>query len=193
MGDTDIDTIRLHACVVRWQQGDREAADELLRSVGRRLELIARKMLRRFPNVRGWIDTNDLTQGALMRLLTTLQKLQPTSPRHFFNLAAVHVRRELLDLARRTAGKEFAPLEAVDLDETPTTGPPDDLDLWCRFHEAAENLPTEERELVGLVFYHGWTHAQAAELFGVDVRTIRRWWQSACLRLTDMVGGELPG
>src|SRR5262245_34326857 len=162
MGETDIDTVRLHACVVRWQAGDREAADELLRSVGRRLELIARKMLRGFPNVRGWVDTNDLVQGTLLRLLATLQKLQPTSPRHFFNLAAVHVRRELVDLARHFAGKEFTPLDAVDPDETPTTGPPEDLDLWYRFHEAVENLPTEEHELVGLVFYHGWTHAQAA-------------------------------
>jgi DNA-directed RNA polymerase specialized sigma24 family protein len=42
------------------------------------------------------------------------------------------------------------------------------------------------------VFYHGWTQAQIAELFEVDERTIRRRWQSACLRLNELVGGDLP-
>ena len=46
--------------------------------------------------------------------------------------------------------------------------------------------------MVGLVFYHGWTQAQIAELFQVDERTIRRRWQSACLRLHQLVGENLP-
>jgi RNA polymerase sigma factor (sigma-70 family) len=37
----------------------------------------------------------------------------------------------------------------------------------------------QEREVVGLIFYHGWTQAQTAELFGVDERTVRRRWRSA--------------
>ena len=44
-------------------------------------------------------------------------------------------------------------------------------------------MPRREREVVGLVFYHGWTQAQVAELFRVDVRTIRRWWESALVKL----------
>jgi RNA polymerase sigma factor (sigma-70 family) len=55
-----------------------------------------------------------------------------------------------------------------------------------------EQLPAEEREVVGLTFYHGWTQAQIAELFGVDERTIRRRWRAACLRLQDLVGADLP-
>ena len=38
----------------------------------------------------------------------------------------------------------------------------------------------------------GWTQVQIAELFQVDERTIRRRWQSACLRLHQLVKGELP-
>ena len=34
---------------------------------------------------------------------------------------------------------------------------PEDLDLWCRFHEAVEGLPVPEREVVSLTFYHGST------------------------------------
>jgi RNA polymerase sigma-70 factor (ECF subfamily) len=66
------------------------------------------------------------------------------------------------------------------------------LERWTAFHEAVERLPAEEREVVGLVFYHGWAKVQIAELFGVDERTVRRWWRSACVRLNEALGGELP-
>jgi RNA polymerase sigma factor (sigma-70 family) len=55
-----------------------------------------------------------------------------------------------------------------------------------------EHLPEDEREVVGLIFYHGWTQAEAAELLGVDARTVRRRWRSACLRLSEELGGHLP-
>lgn len=71
-------------------------------------------------------------------------------------------------------------------------GTPDDLDLWCRFHEAVEQLPPEEREVMGLAFYHGWTQVQIAELFQVDERTVRRRWQAACLKLSKLLGDTLP-
>ena len=67
-----------------------------------------------------------------------------------------------------------------------------DLDVWCRFHEAVEQLAAEEREVMGLVFYHGWTQPQIAELFQVDERTIRRRWRSACLQLHGLIGAEVP-
>ena len=40
---------------------------------------------------------------------------------------------------------------------------------------------------MGLVFYHGWTQAQIAAFFQTSERTIRRRWQSACLKLDQMV------
>jgi RNA polymerase sigma factor (sigma-70 family) len=53
-------------------------------------------------------------------------------------------------------------------------------------------LPAEEREVMGLVFYHGLTQKQIAELFQVDERTIRRRWRAACLQLQRLLGGQLP-
>jgi RNA polymerase sigma-70 factor (ECF subfamily) len=196
------DTLHLHQCVQRWQAGDAEAADALLRAVGQRLERITRKMLRGFPAVHACTETADVLQGSLLRLLNTLRRVEPESTRHFFNLAAVHIRRELLDLARRFRRAEFARLPAADatsdssaegLDQTlQAPQEDDDLDLWCRFHEAVEQLPAEEREVMGLAFYQGWTQAQIADLFHVNERTIRRRWQSACVRLHELVGGDLP-
>jgi RNA polymerase sigma factor (sigma-70 family) len=54
-------------------------------------------------------------------------------------------------------------------------------------------LPAEEREVMGLAFYHGWTQAQIAAIFHVSERTVARRWHSACLQLQTMLGGKLPG
>jgi RNA polymerase sigma-70 factor (ECF subfamily) len=131
------------------------------------------------------------------RLLNTLQKLQPPTTRDFFNLAAAHVRRELLDLARRHSGRNRpGSVPLIDDSElgpaAPDLLPADELELWTRFHEAVERLPTIEREVFSLAFYHGWTQVQIAELFDVDERTVRRRWQTACHQLTRLVGGNLP-
>jgi len=198
MPSQSFDTQQLHQCVQQWQGGSAEAADALVRAIGERLERISRRMLRRYPAVRSWADTADLLQGSLLRLLTSLRRMQPESTRHFFNLAAVHVRRELLDLGRRfnknparvtagdCAGAVVGPGPAV------ASGEDDDLELWCRFHEAVDRLPDAEREVMGLAFYDGWTQAQIAEVLEVDERTVRRRWQSACLRLQESLGDRLP-
>ena len=60
-------------------------------------------------------------------------------------------------------------------------------------YDAVERLPVEEREVFMLAFYHGWTQAQIAELFGVDERTVRRRWRAAGEKLHAALGGELPG
>ena len=35
--------------------------------------------------------------------------------------------------------------------------------------------------------YHGWQQQEVAELFAVHPRTIRRWWQSALVRLQPIL------
>jgi RNA polymerase sigma-70 factor (ECF subfamily) len=187
----------------RIRAGDAAAREELLRATGRRLERLARKMLRRFPNVRRWADTGDVLQNALLRLLRALQDVQPDSTRSFFNLAAVQIRRELLDLLRHFYGPQGVGANHASLPTGPQ-GPDlraglvdeaaaaEDLERWAAFHEGVEGLPAEEREVVGLAFYHGWTQVQIAELLQVDARTVRRRWRAACLRLHKALAGELP-
>ncbi len=197
--DSSFDTVQLHSFLDHFRAGDAEATDAFLRQVCGRLERLARKMLRDFPNVRRWADTGDLLQGALMRLLHTLRATQPESTRHFANLAALHIRRELLDLARhyrnrldRPSGAACASGEGAAELLDPNSGRADDLDLWSAFHEQVERLPVEEREVVGLTFYHGCTQAQIAELLGVDERTVRRRWRAAVVTLVEALGGRLP-
>jgi RNA polymerase sigma factor (sigma-70 family) len=199
MPEPAFDSVNLQDYIRRWQAGDRSAANDLLRATGARLEKLARRMTRSFPNVRGQADTGDVLQNSLIRLLRTLRTLRPATTRDFFNLAAVHIRRELLDLARRCKGKAWLPLEVPDDSDRPAPQPEpevtttEDFELWVRFHEAVDELPVEEREVVGLVFYHGWTQVRIAALFNVDERTIRRRWSSACEKLRELVGTDVIG
>jgi RNA polymerase sigma-70 factor (ECF subfamily) len=193
-------TTQLHHYLDGIRAGDRQVGEALAQAVLGRLERLARCMLRDFPKVRRATDTDDVMQGAMVRLLRALHAIRPANTREFASLMATHIRRELLDLARRfrrrpdaAAGgrseEEGDPLAQVP---SPEVGGTEELELWSLFHEHVELLPAEEREVVGLTFYHGWSQAQIAELFGVDERTVRRRWRSACRRLSEAMGGRLP-
>jgi RNA polymerase sigma-70 factor (ECF subfamily) len=203
MAADSLKSVQLQLWFERMQAGDGSARDELLRVTQDRLEQLARRMLRKFPNVRRWADSGDVFQGAVMRLLRSLEAVRPVSVRDFFNLAAVHIRRELLDLARHYGGPLGIGANHASVGPGDSGGPaapeaqdrsPDvaELERWAALHVAVEGLPTEEREVFGLTFYHGWTQAQIAELFAVDERTVRRRWKAACLTLHHTLGGELP-
>ena len=194
MVDPAAQTTQMVQWLDRMRAGDASARDELIRGFQGRLELLARKMVGRDRRVGRWVDAEDVLQNALLRLLRALETVQPDSTRAFFGLAAEQMRRELLDLARHYYGPEGEGANHDSVgprpdDSRPGLDPPapdanaNDLERWTRFHEEVERLPVREREVVGLVFYHGWTQAQVAELFQVDVRTVRRWWESALVRL----------
>jgi RNA polymerase sigma-70 factor (ECF subfamily) len=184
-------TSHLWGLVDRMRAGDQAAADELFRHLGERLERLARRMLRGFPAVRRWEQTPDVVQKASLRLLQALRTVRPDSTRAFFALAGKHMRYELMDLKQHyraanamhttdgVAGSCGTPAhEAVD----PAPGP-DELDEWCAFHRQIETLPEEERAVVDLHFYQGLSKAEAAELLGVQVRTVQRLWNAALRRL----------
>jgi RNA polymerase sigma factor (sigma-70 family) len=207
MAGTSVHTTQLHHWLGRIRAGDRSAREELLRAIGQRLERLARHMLRRFPGVARWEQTGDVLQNALLRLLRSLEEVQPASVRDFVALAAVQMRRELLDLARHYQGpRGLGTHHSSRLNQPPgqdtsaqalePADPGDgteDLERWEAFHEAVGDLPAEEREVVSLVFYHGWKQADIAQLLHVDVRTVRRRWHTAVFKLQQALQGELPG
>jgi RNA polymerase sigma-70 factor (ECF subfamily) len=148
-------------------------------------------MLQGFPAVRVREETEDITQKAVIKLLRALQEVRPESTRKFFALASVQIRRVLLDLKKHyegvivsyhadgVAGSSGTPAHEP-VDPAPSL---DELEAWCAFHRQIEGLPEEEREAVDLHFYQGLTKADAAELLGVDVRTVQRRWNAALHRL----------
>ena len=195
MDDNTLNTTRLKALVARIAAGDKAARDELLRAVAGRLEVLARKMLWRFPNVRRFAETDDVHNGALVRLVRALENhVRPDSMRSFYGLAAEQIRRELIDLARHFHGPRAQTLSLAVLQQgnhefaaqgtwQPQAPENEHFERWCAFHEAVGQLPAEQREVVGLTFYHGWSQEEVAEVLQVTPRTVRRWWTAAMVTL----------
>jgi RNA polymerase sigma-70 factor (ECF subfamily) len=203
MGKSSTGSVQLQTWLERLQRGDPAALDGLIRHAGARLERLTHHMLQDYPGVRRWAQTDDVLQSALVRLLRALRAVQPVAPRDFFALATEQIRRELLDLARHFYGPNgpganhasqpeadsaFDPLH----EQADPSLEPDRLAVWCEVHEQIHNLPDEEREVVGLLFYQGLPQAEAAALLGVTVRTVQRRWQSALLRLHQVLQGHGP-
>src|SRR4051812_5055816 len=61
-----LDTQQLQAWLARLRAGDATARDELLRCVSARLTALARRMMRSFPTVRHWEQTDDVLQNAVV-------------------------------------------------------------------------------------------------------------------------------
>jgi RNA polymerase sigma factor (sigma-70 family) len=204
VADPSFQTTQLQGCLERMRAGDPTARDELLRHAYERLRRLTRKMLKGYPGVKRWAQTDDVLQNALLRLLRALQEVSPASVRDFFALMTEEIRRELLDLARHYYGAQgLGTKHATNAGRDNSDGPrydqpdlsngPDGLAAWCEFHEQVKALPDEEREVVGLLFYQELTQAEAAVVLRVSVRTIQRRWQSALLKLHQVLRGQWPG
>jgi RNA polymerase sigma-70 factor (ECF subfamily) len=201
-------TAVINRLIERLGRGDAAARDELLKRAWGRLDRLTRKMLGGFPTVRRFEETGDILNASAVRLHNALKDVVPDSALHFFRLAAVQIRRELIDLARRYRAR---PPVVGRSPTTPSTGeadhggvtctdPPDGttrdpsrLDRWTQFHEAVERLPEKPREAVDLLWYQELTQVEAADLLGVSVKTIKNRWMEARLLICDELGGEMPG
>jgi RNA polymerase sigma-70 factor (ECF subfamily) len=205
MDDDRGETTVIGELLDRLRAGDASAREGLLQAACARLGRLARRMLRDFPGVARWEGTDDVLQNATLRLYRALKDATPESPRSFFNLAAVLVRRELIDLARHHYGPHGmgANHESVGPTrdgsrpgyegQTPETDDPGRLIDWAEFHGQVEALPDEQREVFNLVWYQGLTQADAAALLGVTERVVKWRWRAARLSLHKVMKGELPG
>jgi RNA polymerase sigma-70 factor (ECF subfamily) len=200
-------SVRIQNCLDRLRAGDVAARDELLAHACDCLQRLTRKMLNDYRSVRRWEETGDVFQNAMIRLCKSLTSVMPPTVHDFYRLAALQVRRELIDLARHHYGPEgggahhltHAPRnesgeEAVMLHEQAADARPGPQDLaqWTEFHQAVDRLPNEEREVFDLIWYQGLSQDEAAELLGVNVRTLKRRWREARVLLHQALGGEPP-
>ena len=197
MGDTEgtLNTHDLVFWVTELRAGRPNAAEPTFKKIAAKVEAFARTSFARFPRVGRFVELDDVIQNSLIRLLAAFRDVRPNSRRHFYALANELIRRELLDLAKhfygpQGAGTNLAGVGVGEGDGEVAPAAPDaaDLDRLAAFHAAVERLPAEEREAVGLTYYHGWTQTQVADLFGVSVRTVQRWLDSAADSLREMVG-----
>jgi len=184
------------------KNGDSTAHEALLNHACDRLLRLTRKMFHGYPKLRRWEQTDDVFQNAMVRLHRALAKVEVESVRHFFNLAALQVRRELADLADhhlRSGAKHHTDGQPADEEggmlhsQPDNTDEPDDLLGWSQFHAQVSKLPPDELEVFNHVFYHGLTQGEAAEVLGISFRTLKRRWQSAKLKLHEELKRDRDG
>lgn len=176
--------------------GNPAAKEALLNHACDRLLRLTRKMFHGRPGLRRWMQTDDVFQGSLVRLHRALSQTDVRDVRHFFNLATVQIRRELLDLSRKHFGPhgigrnhhtDFQPSDETGGSIHHLSDEPDNLEAWEEFHQSVEALPENEREVFGLLYYEGLEQTEAAKVLGVSERTVRNRWTRAKL----LLAGEL--
>jgi len=171
------DVTRILAAV---QQGDAQAADQLLPLVYQELRrLAAFKMAGEVPGQT--LQPTALVHEAWLRL-TTGDDRQWNDRTHFFNAAAEAMRRILVDNARRKrAARHGGQLAREDIAEVELPFPLPDEQVLA-LDEALDRLnafDARAAELIKLCFFIGLTQEQAAKELGLSLRSTERLWAFA--------------
>lgn len=193
----------------RWRSGDPQAKDELISHSCQRLVRLTRTIMNDFPPVRRWEETDDVFQAAIMRLIRALDAVQPPSVRDFFRLAALQIRRQLIDLSRHyfgacgsgrrhesaLDGQPHGNGEEMIADEVQedTTLDPARLAVWTQFHDHVDELAHDLREMFDLVWYQGLPLVEVARVLEISERTAQRRWQLVRIELSRMMQDQMPG
>ncbi len=199
-------TILIEHCLLRLGGEDSHARSELLTYARRRLELLAKRMFRRCPQLYSRVQSDDLLQEAMIRLWQSVEAVGPTTVAGFMGLAALQMRRALCDLARSHFGRNplhttsEERLSSVHLEirgrdhavmEDPRNGP-EELACWSELHSAVDRLPEPDRTAFDLLFYHELPQSEVAALMQVSVRQVQRYWTSSRIKLGRMMGDTWP-
>lgn len=194
----------LQECLDRLAGGDLTARDRILEICSDRLRTLAHRMLGRFPGVRRFDDTDDVFQGAALRLHRALGQmaLDRQSPRSVMALAATQIHRELIDLARRNAGPtSYAANHGTNVAHGGESrrffvdgaeAADDPLDRWELFHAAVDRLDPRHKETFHLVWYLGADQKTIARLLGCSERTVKTYWREARDAVKAALDGESP-
>jgi RNA polymerase sigma factor (sigma-70 family) len=205
MDNNEVQKTRISPALERLAAGDAAAREEVIAGAAERMQEIAHRMLRTFPTVGRWEQTDDVVQNALFRLDRALRQTIPANSGGLDGLAATQVRWELLDMAKKYRGPEsFAANHETNYqrrdgelhcqvdDVAQNVDPADNLERWTRLHTMAGPLPEEESRVFHLCWYLGLKQDEIARELGCSVRTVKRLWESAKKRLAAAMPGERP-
>ena len=160
-----------------WSRGDGEALDRLVPLVYSKLRQLAANYLRRERSGH-LLETGALVNEAFLRLLRQ-GRVSWKNRSHFFAIAALMMRRVLIEHARRrqVAGRApHLPLDAAA--EVATAEAPAVPALAETLRRLGANHP-QARKIVELRFFGGLNESEIAEALGISVPTVKRRWRFA--------------
>ena len=170
------------------EQGDRQAADELLPLVYDELRrLAARELAHESPGHS--LQATALVHEAYLRIVGTAPGRQWDSQGHFFAAAARAMRHILVEAARRKARiKRGGGLQRTDLIDVAAPDPDENL---LALDEALDRLKIEDEvaaKVVELRQFAGLGHEDIAAALGITVYLARQKWTYARAWLGDVLG-----
>jgi RNA polymerase sigma factor (TIGR02999 family) len=113
---------------------------------------------------------------------------------HFFRVAALEMRRILVESARRKSSlKRGQNMQRIDINdiELAETEPDDRILLIDEMLQRLEVEDPFRARIVTLKFFGGLTDSEIAEMEGVGVRTVGRSWAGARAYLFEMMQKEI--
>ena len=149
MIDESVSADRIRLWIDRLAEGDDQACTDLINHTASAWRPSPGDMFKDFGRLGRWEQTEDICQNASMRLWNALKSTRPRTPAEFHRLAALQIRRELIDQVRRHFGPEgiganhasnfpvdpraATPPEPYDAPQS--TYDPVKLSCWAEFHK----------------------------------------------------------
>lgn len=167
----------------RWRGGDEQAFDELLSQVYDELRRLARAQLARRPSAS--LQPTGLVAEAYFKLAGSDQ-VDWQNRAHFFSVAALAMRRLLIDRYRRyQADRRGAGQAAVTIQDELLGAQrrPIELDRLEDALTELESLDPRQAKIVTLKFYGGLKVEEVAAVLDISPRTVKREWAVAKLWL----------
>ena len=165
-----------------WSQGDSSARDRVARLMYPHLRRLAAGRLQGEGSPS--LNPSDVVNEAFVRLLG--QQTQWSNKAHFCAVAAMMIRRVLVDRARaRRAGKRGGGDVRVSLtsrDAVPQRANVDIIALDEALDELAK-MDKRQAQLVELRYFGGLSLEEVGRTLGISLSTVKREWSSARLWL----------
>lgn len=182
------DTHTITALLARWRSGEPDAGNELVSLVYEELHRIAAREMRR-EQAGHTLQTTAVVHEAYLRIAQS-ESIEWKDRAHFYAIAAMQLRRVLVDHARRSRSEkrgggaiEFSLLESdgmgIAIDER-----------VLAVDEALgrlELLDPRAAKVVELKFFGGLSEREAAEALGISIATLKRDWDFARTWLTGQL------
>jgi RNA polymerase sigma-70 factor (ECF subfamily) len=152
------------------------------------------------PRVKGYLMRLGSSDGQAEEV-TQESMLAVWNKAHMFDAKKAAVSTWIFTIARNRRvdilrSQKYPELDANDpalIGEAPAQ--PDEEVIEARegeeVREALQKLPTEQKELVRLAFYNGWSHAKIAEQSNLPLGTVKSRLRLAFSRLRDALDGRL--
>jgi len=174
-----------------WGRGDETALQQLIPLVFMDLRRMAGSMFKGESEAHT-LQPTALVNEVYVRLLK--QKVQWQNREQFFAVAAMLMRRILVDYAKaRQAAKRGSGTAKVPLDEAlgiPQAAENVNLEALDEALARLEEIDPRQARVVEQRFFMGLSHEEIAEVLGISVTTVKREWKTAKLWLFRELGGR---